>query len=98
MCIRTRRERRDEVHFEGAGEADRGGEGDVDVAGQDFRDIRARDVHTTGERGLIKTQLLHPPQKRTHEFRPDAVNCGYFIIHIPFTPHILSFSQAGCQL
>ena len=58
-----------EVHLQGAGELHGRGEGDVHVAFEKLRDVRARDFHATSELGLIQTQFLHlayaPPQERT---------------------------------
>ena len=50
-------------------------EGDVDVALEDFRDVRAGDVHATRKLGLGKAERLHLPEDAPKEGRDDVVNC-----------------------
>ena len=70
----------EEVHFEGAGELRRRAEGDVDVALQHLRDVRARDVHPLRERGLIQPQLLHPLQHLPEEERADSIDAAHSVV------------------
>ena len=64
------REGREEVHFKCLGEFHRRAEGDVDVAGHEFPDVGARDVHALRKRGLVQPHPLHlldaAPQKRAN--------------------------------
>ena len=57
-------ERGDEVHFERAGEAIGRTEGDVDVAGEHFRDVGTGDVEALGESGLVEAERFHPAHYR----------------------------------
>ena len=49
-----------EVHLDCAGEAIGRTEGDVDISGKHFRDVRTRNVKTLRERRLVESERLHP--------------------------------------
>lgn len=49
-------------------------EGNVDVALQYFRDVRAGDVHAARELGLGKSERLHLPKHAPEEGRDDVVD------------------------
>ena len=66
----------EEVHLEGVGQFRSGAEGEVDVAGEDLGDVRARDVHAAGELGLADAELLHAAEDAAEERGGDMVDCG----------------------
>ena len=66
----------EEVHLEGVGQFRRGAEGEVDVAGEDLGDVRARDVHAAGELGLADAELLHAAEYAAEERGGDMVDCS----------------------
>ena len=66
----------EEVHLEGVGQFRRGAEGEVDVAGEDLGDVRARDVHAAGELRLRNAQLLHAAEDAAEERGGYMVDCG----------------------
>ena len=64
-----------EIHLEGVGEFRGRAEGEVDVAGEDLGDVRARDVHAAGELGLADAELLHAAENLPQKCRTDMVDC-----------------------
>ena len=66
----------EEVHLEGIGQFRSGAEGEVDVAGEDLGDVRARDVHAAGELGLADAELLHAAEDTAEKGGADMVDCG----------------------
>ena len=64
----------EEVHLEGVGQFRSGAEGEVDVAGEDLGDVRARDLHAAGELGLADAELLHAAENLPQKRRTDMVN------------------------
>jgi len=66
----------EEVHLEGVGQFRRGAEGEVDVAGEDLGDVRARDVHAAGELRLRNSQLLHAAEDAAEKGGANMVDCG----------------------
>jgi len=66
----------EEVHLEGVGQFCSGAEGEVDVAGEDLGDVRARDVHAAGELGLADAELLHTAKDAAEKRGANMVDCG----------------------
>ena len=64
----------EEVHLKGVGQLRSGAEGEVDIAGEDLGDVRARDVHAAGELGLADAQLLHAAKDAAEERGAYPVN------------------------
>ena len=68
--ILDNRQLRGEVHLEGAGKAEGGGEGEVHVAARkDLGNVCAGDLHALGERRLVKAKLLHASDYHPQEPR-----------------------------
>ena len=59
------------------GEFRRSAEGDVDVAGKHFRDVRRGDVHAVRERGARQVELLHAGENAREESHADAAVHGH---------------------
>ena len=66
----------EEVHLEGVGQFRSGAEGEVDVAGENLGDVRARDVHAAGELGLADAKLLHAAEDAAEKRGAYMVDCG----------------------
>ena len=66
---------RQEIHLQRMRELGGRAEGNVDVALEDFRDVRAGDVHATRKLGLGKAERLHPPKDAAKKRRANMVNC-----------------------
>ena len=65
----------EEVHLEGVGQLRCSAEGEVDIAGEDLGDVRARDVHAAGELGLADAELLHAAEDAAEEGGAYMVDC-----------------------
>ena len=64
----------EEVHLEGVGQFRSGSKREIDVAGEDLGDVRARDVHAPRELRLRHPKLLHAAKYAAEEGRGDVIN------------------------
>ena len=79
---------REEIHFEGLGQSLGRAECDVDVAGEELGDVRARDLHPPRKLRLREPHPLHlddaAAQKRAHKMvcRVHCAHCNIFVTRL----------------